>query len=140
MNGIEKHNIIALDSNIFIYHFEDNPDFVPYTQKIFDRVTQTNIKIITSIVSVIEALSYPSPPQVIKLIEQSFQSTPNLAILNVDHDIAVEAANIRRNYGFRLPDAVQLATAKYTKADAFIGNDRKFKQFKEIPVILLTEL
>lgn len=35
--------------------------------------------------------------------------------MGIDHNLALEAAEIRRGYGFRLPDAIQLATALSAK-------------------------
>src|SRR5207248_6090877 len=46
---------------------------------------------------------------------------------------------LRRAYGFRIPDAIQLATCLYQKVDLFITNDRRLKTYKEIPIILLSE-
>lgn len=140
MNGIGKFKKIGLDSNIFIYHFEENPEFVQKTQIIFGRLSLNKLKAVTSIISIIEALSYPSPPDVLKGIEEGFKTLPNLATLEVDHNIALEAARIRREYKFRLPDSVQLATAKLSKAQAFVSNDERLKRFTELKIILLSQL
>lgn len=137
MNGIAEHKLIGLDTNIFIYHFEDNPQFVSYTQLIFDELSKNRLQAVTSIVSVIEALSYPSPPEVLVNIEDGFRTMPNLTIYDLNHDLALESAKIRRKYGFRLPDSVQLATALKAKAKAFISNDGRLKKFKELTIILL---
>jgi predicted nucleic acid-binding protein len=65
---------------------------------------------------------------------------PNLTDLEDNMAISLEAARIRREYGLRLPDATQLATAIYAKAKAFITNDHRLKQFKEIKIITLEQL
>lgn len=57
--------------------------------------------------------------------------------VEVDRDVAREAAAIRRKYGFRLLDAVQLATAKLNKAQIFVSNDKGLQKFKELKVIAL---
>lgn len=140
MSGIAKYKLVGLDTNVFIYHFEDNPQFARYTQLIFDELAKNKFRAVTSIVSLIEALSYPSPSHVIKNIEEGFKTTPNLTVYDVDHYIAIEAARIRRKYRFRLPDSVQLATALHSKAQAFVTNDDNLEKFKELSVILLTKL
>lgn len=137
MSGITKYKLVGLDTNIFIYHFEDNPEFVRYTQLIFGGLSKNKFQAVTSIISVIEVLSYPAPVQVLTSIEEGFKTTPNLTIYDVNHDIAIEAARIRRIYRLRLPDAVQLATALKVKAQAFVSNDERLKKFKELPIILL---
>ena len=68
---------------------------------------------------------------------QLFLETPNLKIKNLDSEIAIEAARIRRKYGFQTPDAIELATAVVAKADAFITNDKRLMKFNEIKVKLL---
>src|SRR3989338_2272326 len=141
MSGIGKYRLVAFDSNIFIYHFEDNQEFKLPIDLIFQGLIKTTIRAVTSVVSVIEALSYPMPDVVVKEIEEAFKNIPNLQILDVDHEIAREAAKIRRKYGaLRLPDAVQLASASFARAQVFITNDRRLKKFKKLSVILLSEI
>lgn len=140
MSGIGRLKTVCLDSNIFIYQFEDNPEFIEYTERIFERLAENKLNALTSIISVIEALSYPSPPDILKKIEDNFQTFPNLSIAEINHDIVLEAARIRREYKIRLPDAVQLVTAKIGKAQAFITNDDRLEKFKELKVIMLKRI
>lgn len=140
MSGIAHLKNIALDSNVFIYHFEGNLEFTPFTDKIFEKLTLGEVKAVTSIISLIETLSYPAPSQVIKDITDAFLGIPNLNIFDVNEQIAFEAARIRREYRFRLPDSIQLATAKLNKAQAFVSNDARLKQFNELKVMLLHQV
>lgn len=140
MSGIAKFKLVGLDSNVFIYLFEENPQFIKNCQLIFNLLDQGKLKAVTSIISVIEALSYPSPQSVLKEIQEGFKNISNLTILDVNQDIASEAAKIRRQYGFRLPDAIQLATARLSKAQAYITNDHRLKKFKLLRVLQLAEL
>lgn len=140
MNGIKKFKLVGLDSNIFIYLFEKNPEFIKSCQVIVDLLEKDQIQSVTSIISIIETLSYPSPFRVLKGIEAGFKSMPNLTIIDVNQDIALEAAKIRRKYGFRTPDAIQLATAKLSRAKAYITNDGRLKKYKGLKIILLSEI
>lgn len=140
MSGITNLKLIGLDSNLFIYHFEGNPEYTPFTEKILKELTLGTIKAVTSIISIIETLSYPASQKIIKDITDTFLNIPNLNICDVDWQIALEASRIRREYKFRLPDSVQLATAKLHRAKAFISNDQNLRQFKELKVILLKEV
>lgn len=137
MSGIGRLRHVGLDTNIFIYHFESNPEFIPHTDKIFEGLNQGKLRATTSVVSLIETLSYPSPPAIIKSITQIFLNYPNLEIIDVNQKIALEAAKIRRKYPFRVPDSIQLATALFAKSHAFITNDERLKRFKRLPIILL---
>lgn len=140
MSGIAKLNFVALDSNIFIYFFESNPEFAKHINQIFEALLKNKLQAVTSIVAVIEALSYPSPPEVVTGIKEGFATLPNLRIVDVNKEIALEAAGIRRKYGFKLPDAVQLATALSVKAKVFITNDQRLKPFKNLKVLSLKEI
>lgn len=140
MNGIAKYKLLGLDSNIFIYQFEENPEFIQTTEKVFELLERDKIQAVTSIISIVEALSYPAPIKVLKMIKNSFETMPNLTILDVNSEVGIEAAKIRRKYGFRLPDSIQLATAKLGKAKAFVTNDQRLKAFKALKVILLSEI
>ncbi len=140
MSGIKKFKLVGLDSNIFIYLFEENSQFIKQCQLIFNSLDQGKLKAVTSIISVIETLSYPSTSAVLKGIQEGFKNISNLTILDVKHDIGIEAAKIRREYGFRLPDSIQLAAAKLSKAKAFITNDNRLKSYKRLKIILLSEI
>lgn len=139
MSGIGNIKLAGLDSNIFIYQFEDHPEFSQSTNIIFEKLARNKLKATTSIISLIEALSYPSPVEVRTNIQESFK-IPNLTVFEINQSIALETARLRREYGFRLGDAIQLATAKISKAQAFITNDDKLKHFKELRIILLKNL
>lgn len=137
MNGIVNLKLVALDSNLFIYYFENNPDFAPSSVKIFERLSSGTLKAVTSVISVMETLSYPTPPQIIETMQEAFESIPNLNIIDVDYKIVLEAARIRREYKFRLPDAIQLATAVNNKAQAFVTNDKRLASFIQLPIVSL---
>lgn len=136
MNGM-KNNLIALDSNIFIYHFEANPAYTSSTNHVFTKLINGSCHGITSVISLIETLSFPSSQEVLEAIEEGFRTLPNFTICDINQEIGIEASRIRRTYGFRLPDSIQLATCLYKKANIFITNDVKLLKFKEIEVVLL---
>lgn len=140
MNGIGRAKIIALDSNIFIYNLEQNPDYVSQTDKIFKQLISKKIKAVTSIISMIELLSYPATENVADQLTEDFTNTPNLTVFEINQGIALETARIRREHRFRLADAIQLATAILSKAKVFVTNDESIKRFKEIKVLMLKDI
>ena len=140
MSGIVNLKTVGLDTNVFIYHFENNPDFAPFTRKIFSLMWDGTLKASTSVISIIETLSFPAPDGVVKNLREAFGTIPNLRVVDIDQAVAVEAAKIRRKYKFRLPDSVQLATARISHAEAFITNDQRLKSFKSLRVIILNQI
>ena len=140
MNGSANLNKLALDSNIFIYYFERHPQFGPMAKMIFNNLVSQKWKAITSIVSLSELLSYPQTARNQESLIESFFATPNLQVYEIDREIAIQAAQIRRMYPLRLPDAFQLATALQAKAEVFVTNDKRLKQMKGIKVLTLEEI
>lgn len=138
--SLKRFKKVGLDSNIFSYQFHQDPKFGPLTKSIFDDLSADKLQAITSIITLIEILSVKTSLAKIKQLKELFLRTPNLTILDVGQDIAQEAAKIRRKYGFRTPDAIQLATAKLSRAKAYITNDQRLKSFKALKIILLSEL
>ena len=125
---------VALDSMIFIYHFEQTPAFFGQVGKILSSAKEGKFKLITSIVSVVEALSAPRYSQlseVVSGIKTFFQEAEFLEVIDLGEQIAFETARLRReNKSLRTPDAIQLATAIIGGADVFITNDRKLRNLK----------
>lgn len=138
--NLKKFKLIGLDTNVFSYHFHNHPQFVKFTDIVFNYLNQGQSKGITSIITLTELLSAKVPPAKIKMLQQAFNTTPNLTVLEVNHEIAWKAAKIRRKYEFRLPDAIQIATAIHAKAKAFITNDNRLKNYQGLKIILLTEI
>lgn len=138
--NLKKFKLLGLDTNIFSYHFHNHPQFVKFTNTIFNCLNKDQIQAISSIITLTELLSAKVTPAKIKILQEAFQTTPNLTVLEVNQDIALEAAKIRRKYGFRLPDAIQLSTAKLNRAKAFVTNDERLKTYQGFKIILLSEM
>lgn len=135
---IIKNKLIGLDTNIFIYYFQQNRQFGEKAKRIFNYLVDNKIKAITSVITLIELLSLPVRDEKnIDKLKNLFLETPNLEIQDINQEIGILSARIRRNYNFRIPDSIQLATCLYKKIDIFITNDFKLKAFKEFPIILL---
>lgn len=130
---------VGLDTNIFIYYFNQHPTFGEKAKQIFLALTANELEAVTSIITLAELLSLKVSPAKTALLYKKFTVLPQLSFLPVDESIAVEAAKIRRRYGFRLPDAIQLATAIVSGQEAFISNDKRLQKVKDIPVILLDD-
>src|SRR4030042_2402471 len=107
IKAIKKFNLVALDTNIFIYHYQGSSIFAPQSAQIFDLLTTIKLQAITSIVSLIELLSFKASADKIRELREAFEQTPNLTVFEVNKEIAIEAAEIRRAYGFRTADAIQ---------------------------------
>lgn len=141
MNGMRSLKKVALDSNIFIYYFNNDFKFGKRAKAIIDLLDNNKLEAITNVTTLIEVLSPKTlSVRTAREIENVFYSVPNLKIVDVDREIAVLAAQIRRQYGFRSPDCFQLASAVKYRSQAFVTNDKRLSGFKQIQVILLSSL
>lgn len=140
IQNLQKGSLVGLDTNIFIYYFQKHLQFGLRAKEIFEYLSENKISAITSNITLIELLAFPLPPNLLKQLEDDLLSFPILKIQEVSNQIALEAARIRREHGFRLADAIQLATAIDAKVQAFITNDQKLKIFKRLKIINLTEI
>lgn len=78
MKRQNKLKFVALDSNIFSYHFHKDPIFGPPSKKIFDLLSTDKLQAVTSLVTLIEILSIKAPPSKIKSLKESFFNIPGL--------------------------------------------------------------
>jgi predicted nucleic acid-binding protein len=56
-------------------------------------------------------------------------------VVALDVDIAESAVRLRASLGFKLPDAVQVASALAIGADALVTHDRDFSRLRAMRVI-----
>jgi predicted nucleic acid-binding protein len=102
MNGRTKPpQVVGIDTNLFIYYYQAHPEFGPKTKPLFEKLITGKIRALTSIITLTELLSFPTDEKDIKTLGEQFFTTKNLTVYNVTPEIALEAATIRREYGFR---------------------------------------
>lgn len=133
---------IGLDTMCFIYQFADHPSYGELTNIVFTLMEEKRITAVTSVVSVIETLVEPEKKHAYDTIaeyEKIFEHYPNLEVIPLNWYVARLTAKLKATYPvLRLPDAAQLAVALLSGSHAFLTNDKKLTQVKEIPIILLS--
>lgn len=131
--------LFYLDTNIFLYFFQSHPTFGPRVKKVFEQLENKKVTAITSYLTLSEILSFKIEDEAIEKIKMKFFSIPNLACVPIEKSVGLEAARIRRQYNFRLPDAIHLATATIYQVDKFFSNDKKLVNFSEIKTKILSD-
>ncbi|NYB74195.1 PIN domain-containing protein [Sedimentibacter hydroxybenzoicus DSM 7310] len=129
--GIDVGRSVLLDTNCFIYFFEDNPDYSGKLEKVFIDIQDGKTPALMSVVSFMEVLVKPKRDKNI-FIENRYKlmlsNFPNLSIVNVDYKIADIASRLRAYYNIKTPDALIIATGITMKADCFITNDSRLEK------------
>lgn len=137
---LQKHPIIGIDTVAFIYHLEENHKYLPFTNILFEMIENGAIKGITSTITIMEILVKPKKEENDRAIQEYkfiLQTFPNLKIKPIDFHTAEKAAELRAKYKIKPPDALQLGAALVENANAFVTNDEKLKQVKEIKTIIM---
>ncbi len=129
---------IALDSMIFIYHFEQAETYIRRVREILLSAQKGENELVTSVMSVVQALSAPKHLHLLEVVNEIsyfFKEAEFLRVVELDWEIALETARLRRENGsLRTPDAVQLATAIVSGAEVFVTNDLKLRNMKSLSV------
>ncbi len=111
--------MIYIDTNIFIYLFEQHPDFGEKVVQTIDALRENN-QLICSALTVTECLA-----QVTEVTLDTFLAMPGLHMAILDANLAAEAGHLQRETHLRIGDAIHLATAVQYKAELFFTNDKQ---------------
>jgi predicted nucleic acid-binding protein len=74
-----------------------------------------------------------SDPALLQDFEDFFTGTVN-EMISLSRDVLEKAASIRATYGFKTPDAIQLAAALSAHCDVFLTNDHSLAKFSGITI------
>ena len=140
---LAKHSILALDSSIFIYHFEANATYLPMTEVVLSLIADGICQAVISTVTLMELTVRPwrqNRGDVARQYELLLANFPNLTITDVSRDVARRAAQLRALYNIRPADALLVATGLSRGATAWISNDKQLRRLaSEIELFVLDE-
>jgi predicted nucleic acid-binding protein len=140
---IGAHKRVALDTSIWIYHFEARPDYLPLTTKILNAVSRGKCEAIVSELCLLEILVRPLQlglDDVADEYETLLTHFPYVQLVAMSRSVLLEAAALRAYHRIRTPDAIILATAITSGATRIITNDKRWKKVEEIDVVCLSDL
>ena len=114
-----RHKKIAFDTSFLIPILEDSSrDDHRYT-RILDLIERRKINLITSTITLLEILVHPYRKKSSDAVNRYYgylTHQSRLELSPVSAEIADRAAELRARYGFKTPDAIQIATALIGKA------------------------
>ena len=124
---LARHDLIGLDTSIFIYHFENHAHYQPFAEAVLMGVQDGQWPAIISTITVMELTVHPwrlNRRDVALRYEVLLSNFPHLSLLNVTRQVARQAAQLRALYRISPADALHVATALVHDATAFVTNDR----------------
>ena len=140
---IPLKSTIAFDTAPLIYLIEKNPAYIEQVRDFFHTCTSNQCMLVTSLITYIEVLTIPQKigNQILTAKYRSyFTNSEFLSIYPLNIQVADKTVQFRAQYGFKAPDAIQLAIASISGADFFLTNDYHLKKCAEVNVILVGEL
>lgn len=118
---------ILLDTSTLIAYFDKNERVSPVAEYIIDGLVRSGRNpAVVSMVTVMEVLVQPLRKEANEsyhLIMDFLSNFPNLRPLDIDLDIAQEAAALRARHGFRSPDALIIASGILAQVSHLVTND-----------------
>jgi predicted nucleic acid-binding protein len=134
---------VLLDTSIWIYHLEANPEFGDVAGKVIAALERGVFRGALSELSLMELLVMPlrlGRVAVADEYELLLTNFPNLTLYPVSRDVLIRAAAVRAGLALRAPDSILLATAADARATMAITNDKSWQRFGGLDVRLLSEM
>ena len=127
--------IVGLDTSIFIYHFEAHPDYGPRTGELLHGIEVGRWQAVTSVVTLMEIAVQPlklGRRDIAAQYETLLVNFPHLKIVEIDRDIARQAAYLRSEYRIRPADALQAAACRQHGCQVFVTNDHLLSRLQPL--------
>lgn len=132
---------VAIDSNIFIYVLEDNPEFCKISLAILQQIEAGNLRGLSSQLTYLESLSFTQLTVQQAETTEAFLTNSGADFKPVSLDVLQEAARLRRSMpSLKTPDAIHIATATLHGADIFVTNDLQLTKLKEVDGVKIVAL
>jgi predicted nucleic acid-binding protein len=137
-----RHQVLGLDSNVFIYLFEGQGPLADAAQAVVDGIDDGLARGVLATIGLTEVLSRPASLGDGAMFEryvEELNSISGLRVVGLDAETAVDAA-WGRSGGRDLGDAVHIATARRSGATALLTNDRRIRGRSGIEIVLLSDI
>lgn len=143
LNELAQIETVFIDTAPVIYYIEAHPQFGPLAMEIVNAFQSGKIAAFSSVITLAEVLPKPIEAKdegLAKKFTEFLKYGKNLSLVEISMGIAERAGRLRGQYpNVKALDAIQISTAIDVGADAFITNDKRLEQIKEIKVLVLKD-
>lgn len=139
---ISKHSIIGIDTMVFIYKFVRDERYISVVDIILNALVNNKVSGLSSVITYLEILSFPPVYNNTVLVNQykeAFRSLDNFKFIHTNNDILEESIYLCAYYNLKIPDSLEIATAKVGGCSIFITNDKVLKRVNDYIDIILLE-
>ena len=141
--ALPTSGVVYVDANVIIYSVDRHERYAPALDPLWEASADGRLQVITSELSVMEAMVAPlakNDPKAISDFEQFFASAFT-AQLPIDRSVLIRAALQRATRrSVRTPDAIHIAPAVTAGAEHLITNDRDLAKHSPVRAIVVDDL
>jgi len=141
LNRLEG-KIVCLDTAPLIYYMEGGLH-LDKLEPLFELISEGKINAVTSTITLLEVLVQPyrrGNDELADSYRDILLKSKNFLIIPVVEEVSDKAAELRAKYGIKTPYAIQVSTAMFGDASAFLTNDGELTKIKDIEIIVLDDL
>lgn len=134
---------IFIDTAPIIYYIEAHPDFGPLAKEVVAAFQSGKLTAYSSVMTLTEVLPKPiesGDEKLARKFADFLKHGKHFTMIEISERIAESAGKLRGRYPvLKTVDAVQIAAALEIGSEAFLTNDVKLKQIKELKVMVLKD-
>ncbi len=138
-----RGTVVGIDTAPMIAFIEEQLVDAEMLKPFFRAVQNYEISLVTSTVTLLEVLVHPIRHGDVKLVQRYrdilFDSA-GFTTVDLNPEIAEEAARLRAFHKIRTPDSIQMATAIKMNAIYFLTNDLRLPSLPQLKILTLDEL
>jgi len=127
--------LVLMDSAPIVYFLEKHPQFARIFRPLFEAHAAGRVQFAVTTISIAEVLTGPLQAGDEALAERYRAVLESWQVVDLNSDIAENAARLRASLRLKLPDAVQVASALAINADALVTHDRDFARVRALRVL-----
>jgi predicted nucleic acid-binding protein len=127
--------LLLVDSAPIIYTLEGHERFAGRFAPMFQRHADGELVLAVTSITIAEVLTGPLKAGEEALARRYRAVLHAWEVVDLTSDIAESAARLRAQYGLKLPDAIQAASALAINADALVTHDRDFSSVRGLRVL-----
>ena len=131
---------VAIDTAVFIYFIEDNPEYLPIIEPLFREADEGARELVTSALTLLDVLVVPcraGNQGLADRYEALLTRSRGIHLVDMTRDQLRAAAQLRAVTGVKTPDAFQLVAALSTNCRTFVTNDRRLPDIPGLRILQL---
>lgn len=133
-----KGKRVYLDTNIFIYIFEDYPEYQTLVDSLLELIVSDKIDCFTNEITLGELLVHPYKQKNDDAVQQYIEALNDKEFVRLTpatQNTHIKAAQIRAEFGMKYPDALHVAAALLSECDVFLTNDTGIRSVDKIEIV-----